>query len=73
MCSTNGEGKDILVMSPHVRGDSQKKDKKSLDGEALRTVKSVPVIEISLVIAVILQKLHLLMTAYLSVKSFVCS
>lgn len=35
-------------------------------------MKSVPVMEISVVIAVIFQKLHLLMTVHLSVKAFVC-
>lgn len=66
-----GRERDILFL--HVGGGSQKKGKESLDGETVCTEKTVPVMEISLVIDVILQKLHLLVRAHLSVKPFVRS
>lgn len=68
MYSTNkltGE-KDVLFL--HMGGGSQKKGNENLDGEDICSVKIAPVMEISLVIDVILEKLHPFISAYLSVK-----
>lgn len=58
--------RDILFLD--MGGGSQKKGKESLDGETVCAVKTVPVMKNSLVIEVNLQKRHLLLRAYLSVK-----